>query len=302
MSSSMTLKTKLALLTAILLWASAFVGIRVGLHGYSPEALALLRYLIASAFMAFIYYRMPQQSTTSFTHICALMGVGALGIGVYNLMLNHGEMYLASGMTSFITSQSPIITTCFAILFLGERLTLTRVLGFLVSIGGVVLIALGELGHLTWNEHISYVVFATLAGSCYTILQKPFLKRCHAIEATTYVVWGGTLFLVIYSPQLTSEIKHASLMTTLTVLYLGIFPASIGYIAWSYALSEIPASRAVSFIYFMPFCATLLGWLCLGEVPMLLSILGGMIAIAGVWLVNQSFRFSVIETRQQVVK
>lgn len=298
----MTLKTKLALLTAILLWASAFVGIRVGLHGYSPEVLALLRYLIASVFMALVYYRMPQPSSMNFTNICALMAVGAVGIGLYNLMLNHGEVYLASGMTSFITSQSPIITTGFAILFLGERLTLTRLLGFLVSIGGVVLIALGELGHITWNEHISYVVFATLAGSCYTILQKPFLKRCHAIEATTYVVWGGTLLLAVYTPQLASEISHASLSATLTVVYLGIFPASIGYIAWSYVLSDIPASRAVSFIYFMPFCATLLGWLCLGEVPVLLSIIGGMIAIAGVWLVNQSFRTSPIETRQQVLE
>jgi hypothetical protein len=34
---------------SVLLWASAFAGIRVGLHGYTPGHLALLRLLIASA-------------------------------------------------------------------------------------------------------------------------------------------------------------------------------------------------------------------------------------------------------------
>ena len=36
----------------------------------------------------------------------------------------------------------------------------------------------------------------------------------------------------------------------------------------------------------MPFIATLLGWLCLGEVPMFMSFIGGLLAIAGVWMVS----------------
>lgn len=83
--------------------------------------------------------------------------------------------------------------------------------------------------------------------------------------------------------------QQASWTATLVIVYLGIFPASIGYIAWSYALARIPASRAVSFLYFMPFVATLLGWLWLSEVPKLLSVFGGVVAIFGVWLVNQSY-------------
>ncbi|MCC2667478.1 MAG: eamA, partial [Gammaproteobacteria bacterium] len=46
--NKLTLKTKLALLTTVVLWASAFVAIRAGLQGYSPGGLALLRFLIAS--------------------------------------------------------------------------------------------------------------------------------------------------------------------------------------------------------------------------------------------------------------
>lgn len=287
----MTYKTKIAIAITIFLWASGFVGIRAGLQGYSPEGLALFRYLIASVCMAIIYYRMPSRNTIRTLDALALMGVGVIGIGVYNITLNYGELTVSSGMASFITSQAPIITTILAIVFLGERANKFRILGFLISIAGVALIAMGENAGLTLDTSILYILIATLAAGLYSVLQKPFLKRYHAIEVTTYIIWGATLFLSIYTKQLQYDLMHATLNTTLTVVYLGIFPAAIAYLAWSYVLAQIPASRAVSFLYFMPFVATLLGWLCLDEVPILMSVIGGLLAISGVWIVNQSYRW-----------
>lgn len=293
-------KTKVALFITILLWASAFVGIREGLKTYSPEGLALLRYLIASVCMGIMYFRLPVRNQMSFKDICALLIVGALGIGVYNITLNYGELVISSGMASFIISQSPIITTICAMIFLGERLNLLRVIGFLVSVAGVALIAFGEVGGFKWDISITYILLATFVGGCYSILQKPFLKKYHAIEATTYVIWGGTLFLLMYTPRLHHDLMGASIVTTLTIAYLGIFPAAIGYVAWNYALAEIPASRAVSFLYFMPFLAMLLGWLLLGEVPVLLSVGGGIVAMLGVWLVNYSYQQQRLATTEKM--
>src|SRR5688572_28865376 len=114
----MSLKIKFALLITIFLWASAFVGIRIGLQTYSPEGLALMRYLIASICMGVIYYRMPERTSICLRDVIALMSIGALGIGVYNIALNYGELFISSGVTSSIISQAPIISTLFAIFFL----------------------------------------------------------------------------------------------------------------------------------------------------------------------------------------
>ena len=86
-------KTKLAVITSILLWASAFVGIRVGLQDYSPEALALLRFIVASICMSIVYFRLPKRSETQLIDVIKMMGLGFIGIGVYNIALNYGELH-----------------------------------------------------------------------------------------------------------------------------------------------------------------------------------------------------------------
>jgi drug/metabolite transporter (DMT)-like permease len=290
----MTRTTRAAIAAAIIIWASAFVGIRAGLHGYSPEGMALLRYLVASLVMGVIYFNTPQRSKMRMADKAGLMFVGIIGIGVYNLTLNYGELAVSSGVASFITSQSPVVTTVFAVLFLGERLTLLRISGFLVSLLGITIIAYGELGKLELSAGLMYVFAAMVAGSCFSIMQKPYLKKYNAIEATTYVIWGGTLFLLLFVSKMQHDFMQASLTSTLIVVYLGIFPATLAYIAWCYVLGRLTVSHAVSYLYIMPFVAALMGWLLLGEVPALLSTIGAVIAIGGVWLVSHSYKSHVV--------
>ncbi|OGT45171.1 MAG: hypothetical protein A3E83_07805 [Gammaproteobacteria bacterium RIFCSPHIGHO2_12_FULL_41_20] len=291
-NSVFSLKAKLALVVAITFWASAFVAIRAALQGgYSPGGLALMRYLIASLCMFGVLFFHPKQGNNiTFRDAMLLLLVGMVGIGCYNVTLNYSELTVPSGMASFIVSQSPLITTLLAVLFLNERIYAIGVLGFLVSIFGVALMTLGEQGGFRWNQGMICILLATFVGSLYSILQKPYLKKYHAIEVTAYVIWGGTLALLFFLPDLQHDLSHTSASANWVTLYLGVFPAAIGYIAWSYALAEVPAARAVSFLYFSPFIATLLGWLWLDEHPMLLSFLGGLLAILGVWLVNYSYR------------
>ena len=49
---------------------------------------------------------------------------------------------------------------------------------------------------------------------------------------------------------------------------------------------SVPASRAANFLYCVPPTATLMGFLWLGETPTLPGIVGGIMALAGVAIVN----------------
>lgn len=288
------LKTFSWLMLTIILWASAFVGIRAGLVGYSPGGLALLRYAVASFCMFFIYQKLGRKDKIPLKDKLLLMLIGAIGIGWYNITLNYGEITVTSGTAGFIVSQSPIISSVLAIIFLGERARVLSFFGMMVSVLGVFLISVGEAGGIKWQMGIGYILMATLLGSFYSIAQKPFLKKYHAIDATAYIIWGCTFSLLVYAKDVMHDALQASWVATSWVIYLGVFPAAVAYVAWSYALSTIPASRAVSFLYFTPIFTIFLGWIFLGEMPALISLMGGGVAMLGVWVVNRSYRQPVL--------
>jgi drug/metabolite transporter (DMT)-like permease len=141
-SASISIKVKLALTIAMVLWASAFVGIRASLQSYSPGGLALYRFAVASVAMYVIYMRLPKRSKINFVDVLQLLLLGAATVATYHLALNYGEVTVPSGMASFIISQSPVITTFIAVVFLKERISKYGLLGMGISVLGMTVILL----------------------------------------------------------------------------------------------------------------------------------------------------------------
>ncbi|MDR3491790.1 MAG: DMT family transporter [Gammaproteobacteria bacterium] len=287
---SFSLQTKLALFVSIILWSSAFVGIRISLTGYTPGSLALFRFLIAAICLYFICLYLPKRKKIKMKDKLILLFIGAITVGGYHVALNYGELSVSAGISSFIISQSPVFTTLLAIIFLKERINFLGMFGMLISIFGVSMILFGNPEKINFTIGSLYILISAFLGSVYSVVQKYFIDRYNAIEVTSYLVWGAAIILLLYSIPLSHEILQASYTATWSVIYLGIFPAAIAYLTWSHVLANMPASRAVNYLYWMPIIASFLGWIFLDEIPTLLSLLGGIIALLGVWVLNHSYK------------
>ena len=156
----------------------------------------------------------------------------------------------------------------------------------LVSFVGAALIALGEGEGLQFAPGAFIILVAAVSVSIYLVIQKPYLRKYGSLNFTAYAIWAGTLFTLVFLPGLAGEMRAAPLDATLALVYLGIFPTAIAYVTYAYVMSQLTASRGVSFLYLVGPMAFLIAWIWLGEVPSLLSFVGAGIVLVGVVIVN----------------
>ena len=275
----------LALGVTIVIWASAFAAIRAGLQGYSPGHLALLRFLVGSALLV-LYAAATRMPPPAWRDLPAVLLGGLLGFFGYHVGLAFGQVTVEAGSASLIISSVPVFTALLAVAFLGERLGPLGWVGTLVSFGGVAMISLGEGGSFGVDPGAAPILLAAVSESLFFVFQKPYLDRYGSLRFTTYAIWAGTLMMLVFAPGLVRAVAGAPLEATLSVVFLGVFPTVVAYLALGYAFARMPATNATSFLYLVPGLAFLVAWVWLGEVPTPLTVVGGAVALAGVVLVN----------------
>jgi len=282
-------KTLTQISVAIVLWASAFAGIRSALQNYSPWHLALLRFLLASGVL-FAYSVVKKVKFPNLRDIPRIMLLGFLGITVYHVALNYGEVSVTAGAASLLIATTPALTALFAIIFLKEKMNKWGWTGIATSFFGVFLVTIGESNGLQFDFGAILILIAAFSTSAYFVLQKPLLETYDALSMTTYVVCAGTFFMLVFLPGLPQAILSAPLNATLSVAYLGILPGALAYVAWTQALSKNPASLVSSFLYLSPVLAIFIAWALLSEIPSLVSLVGGGFTILGVIIVSYFHR------------
>ncbi|QKG24116.1 DMT family transporter [Actinomadura verrucosospora] len=276
----------LALAGTVVLWASAFPAIRVGIDGLGVAALSFLRIVVAALVLCLVApaakVRPPRRRDLPMIALC-----GATGVTAYQALLNWGEVRVEAGTASLLIATAPVFSVLLGSVVLKERLTRTVVVGSVVALAGAAMVGLAEgAGGFTVSALI--VLAAAVFQGTYHFATKPLLRRYTGLEVATYAMVAGTVFALPLLPVALPAAVHAPADALASAVYLGLLPSALGFVIWAYAVARLPLAASTAALYLVPPVALAVSFVWLGEVPHPIELAGGAVSAAGVILIHRS--------------
>ena len=282
----------IALLLVASLWGSYPAVTKLALPDLPPFILALLRCLLASAFLVILLFRRGLGEVRALTlgDMRAFAVLGFSGI-VISTAFTYLAIYLTTASNAVILQAStPVMVGVGAWLYLGERPSGLQWLGVGCSAAGVLLVvtrgqwATLRLGNLHAGDFI--VLFALTGWSAYTIYGKRVLTIHSPALATTFSYVLGTLMLIpltVFTAPLFRPPHLGSALAWGVVLYQAILGA-FAHIWWYEGVRAVGPSRSAVFMNFQPVVGVLLAAALLRETIGAAQIVGGVAVLIGVAL------------------
>jgi drug/metabolite transporter (DMT)-like permease len=283
-------------LWAVIFWGFSFIATKVALREVHPFGLLTLRYAIGALLLFFVQYRRDRAFLKLFSFgdwisIFLLSAVGVSGLGILQA---YGLLYTTAINTGWIVAINPILITLSARLFLGEPITLRKVMGILLGFLGISLIISKGIFSLSLFRLTStfgdLLVFASaIAWTIFTVGGKGFLPRFTPLAIVTAIMISG--FLVVLPLGFLKggypNLLHLSFSVWFGILFLGVFCSGLGYLFWYSALEKKDSGTVGMYLYLEPL-ATLIGAIfLLREKIYWFTLLGGAMTLAGVYLATR---------------
>ncbi len=267
----------------LVLWASAFVAVRHLADTFSAGSLSLGRLVVGSLCLGVVALSRGLPRPTG-RQWAAIVTIGVLWFGIYNVALNAGEQHVDAGTAVMLIQVSPVLVALLAATFLHEKFSLYLGIGLALAFGGVALIATAS-GDSGGDGSVLGVVLCLISAVVYSIslvLQKPLVAKLPAIHVTWLACTVGAVVCLPFAGQLVDETRSASASDVWWVIYLGVFPTAIAFTTFAYALRTMTASNLGVTTYLVPPITIVMGWLLLDETPPSMAYVGGALALVGV--------------------
>jgi drug/metabolite transporter (DMT)-like permease len=287
LSSGVTTRAHLSLLSVVLVWAGSFSVIKALLDDGVPAGdIAILRYAIAAPGFAFILWRARGLPGLTRGDAARVVSAGLLVVIGYHLSLNIGTRDTTAGIAALVVALAPGMTLVLAVALGLDRIRLGHVVALAVAFFGVaIVVVLGAGSDLSFESVKGplIVLGAPLAFALYNVILKPLFGRHDLLALTAATSLAGIVGLLPLVRGSTIEtVVDASATEMVLLLYLGVLATFLGYILWSVGLRKLGPTRAVSYTYAISPLAVVIGAVVLDEPVTPWLVLGGALVVGGI--------------------
>jgi drug/metabolite transporter (DMT)-like permease len=275
----------------MVLWAANFIVVKSAVAVLPPVGFTFLRFLIASATL-FVLLRWREGSIgMPRRDLVAIVALGALGFGVYQMLWTTGLTTVAAGDSALIIAATPVLVALLSVVARSDVLTPVKLAGVLVSFAGVALvIASGpglSLGGSIAGEAITLA--AAVCWSIFTAFGAPFVRRYSPLRATAWATLAGTVVLAPVALIQLSGVDRSAFTPEVggAILYSGFLAAGISNVVVMHGVKVVGPTRTAALQFLVPALAVVLGALILHEPIRFGQVIGGIVIISGVLLTRR---------------
>jgi len=266
----------LTLLAAI--WGSSYLLIKIGVRGFEPTTMILIRLVVATAILAgFLVVRGDLGGLRR-------APLGAFGLGIVNgaipfTLIAWGEKHVDSGTAAVANAGVPLFVALLAPWFAtGERAAGVRLLGLLLGFGGVAwLVGLHPSGDWWFVAGTAAIVVATLSYAVGSLWGQRLVADTSGPVLATAAYVGAAVVLL---PLGVAQAPHAwpGWEPVAAVLALAVFGTALAQLLWFRLLAGYGSARSTLVSYLLPAVALVYGSVFLDE-PLNLAKVGGFALI-----------------------
>jgi drug/metabolite transporter (DMT)-like permease len=273
-----------------LLWSFAFVAGKIGVTDCPPLILLTARFSLAGTLILGITaLRGEVWSSLTWRDAAVFAILGVANNALYLGLGYTGLKTVSAGLGGLIVSANPVFTAVLAAVFLGETMTLRKMMGLVLGIAGVGFIVWHRMSVGTDSLHGILFTLASLAS----IVVGTILFKVLAPKGSLWVgngvqnlAAGIVLLPIAFSFSDVGDIvPSARLLGAFAFLVLG--GSILAYLLWFHLLKVCGATAASAYHFLMPPLGMLFAFLVLGEHVEFRDLLGIVPVALGIYLVTR---------------
>ncbi|NJL79361.1 MAG: DMT family transporter [Richelia sp. SM2_1_7] len=271
---------ELLLLAAV--WGASFLFMRIASPVLGPVWLIELRVLLAGLILLLFVIKLGL-ITEIRRKLVPLLMVGCINSAIPFVLFAYASLSLPAGFTSILNATTPLFGTMLSFIWLKEKLTISRIVGFVLGFAGVVVLVGWKTVSVTQSFNLA--VTAGLSAAFLYAIAAPYTKK-YLSDVSPFVIAAGSqlsaALIILFFTPFTIPSSVPTLQIIFAVIALSLFCTALAYILYFRLIQNIGVTKSLTVTYLIPIFAMLWGMLFLKEPITTSMIIGCFFILSGV--------------------
>ena len=291
----MTSQTKadLMLLAVTVFWGASYMLTKIALDVLEPFNLTALRFLIAFAVSALVFYKNILKSDIRIIKYSLILAVILVGMFI---SMSFGLKYTTASNAGFLISLAVIIIPILSYVFLKQKIEKRVLIGVCIAPLGIALLTLNS--QLSVGSGDLLCILCAFLSALHVVVMGVFTRKVDSIALGVLQLGFAGLLSIVFSIFTETVSLPSTGISWGATLALSILCTAFGYIVQATAQQYTSATHTGLILSLEPVFSAILGFAFLGEILSPRGYFGAAVLLLSVFIAEVGFRKKDVKAKE----